>query len=96
MGSLGVTHVDLAILDVEGAELEVLRTVDWTRLRISVLCVETGSPLGTRPKAFRDAVVRHLAAAAPAMAFQGHDGRNSWFVHRDFVAAARAAEGAVR
>ena len=86
---LGVAHVDFAILDVEGAELEVLRTIDWRRLSFGVLCVETGSPLGTRPAAFRDAVVAHMAAAAPAYALHGHDGRNTWFVNRDFVASAR-------
>jgi len=40
MAALGVSHVDYLSLDVEGAELQILRTVDWTRLRIDVITVE--------------------------------------------------------
>jgi len=38
--ALGVSHVDYLSLDVEGPELEILRTVDWTRLYIDVITVE--------------------------------------------------------
>ena len=38
--ALGVTHVDYMSVDVEGPELEILRTVDWTRLRVDVVAVE--------------------------------------------------------
>jgi len=40
MAALDVFHVDYLSLDVEGPELEILRTVDWTRLRIDVITVE--------------------------------------------------------
>jgi len=40
MAALGISHVDYLSLDVEGPELEILRTVDWTRLHIDVLTVE--------------------------------------------------------
>lgn len=40
MEALGVSHVDYFSLDVEGPELEILRTVDWTRLHIDVMTVE--------------------------------------------------------
>ena len=40
MAALGISHVDYLSLDVEGPELEILRTVDWTRLRIDVITVE--------------------------------------------------------
>ena len=40
MAALDVSHVDYLSLDVEGAELDVLRTVDWTRLHIDVITVE--------------------------------------------------------
>ena len=39
MAALDVSHVDYLSLDVEGPELEILRTVDWTRLRIDVVTV---------------------------------------------------------
>lgn len=38
--ALGVSHVDYLSLDVEGPELEILRTVNWTRLQIDVITVE--------------------------------------------------------
>lgn len=37
----GKTHVDLFVLDVEGAELPVLDTIDWNRTTFSVLQIET-------------------------------------------------------
>jgi len=40
MEALGVSHVDYLSLDVEGPELEILRTVDWNRLRVDVITVE--------------------------------------------------------
>ena len=40
MAALNVVHVDYLSLDVEGPELEILRTVDWTRLRVDVVSVE--------------------------------------------------------
>lgn len=40
MAALNITHVDYLSLDVEGPELEILRTVDWTRLHIDVITVE--------------------------------------------------------
>ena len=40
MAALDVSHVDYLSLDVEGPELEILRTVDWTRLEIDVVTVE--------------------------------------------------------
>ena len=38
--ALGVSHVDYFSLDVEGPEIEILQTIDWTRLRIDVLSIE--------------------------------------------------------
>ena len=38
--AIGVRHVDYFSLDVEGAELDILETVDWTRLNIDVISVE--------------------------------------------------------
>lgn len=40
MAALDVSHVDYLSLDVEGLELEILRTVDWTRLHVDVITVE--------------------------------------------------------
>jgi len=48
MAALGISHVDYLSLDVEGPELEILRTVDWTRLRIDVITVEYRIGLGPK------------------------------------------------
>jgi len=40
MAALDVSYVDYLSLDVEGPELEILRTVDWSQLRIDVVTVE--------------------------------------------------------
>ena len=44
MAAVGVTHIDYFSLDIEGPEFEVLQTIDWRRLRIDVLTIE--SPVG--------------------------------------------------
>ena len=38
--ALGISHVDYLSLDVEGPELEILRTLDWTQLYVDVITVE--------------------------------------------------------
>jgi len=40
MTALNVSHVDYLSLDVEGPEVEILRTVDWKQLRIDVITAE--------------------------------------------------------
>jgi len=40
LAALGVHHVDYLSLDVEGPELEILRTLDWNRLRVDIVTVE--------------------------------------------------------
>uniref|UniRef100_A0A0P4WF87 Methyltransferase FkbM domain-containing protein n=1 Tax=Scylla olivacea TaxID=85551 RepID=A0A0P4WF87_SCYOL len=38
--ALNTTHLNFLSLDVEGAELQVLQTVPWEKVRVDVLCVE--------------------------------------------------------
>jgi FkbM family methyltransferase len=84
LGRFGITHIDLFILDVEGAELEVLRPLNFTMLTVDVICVEAD---GLNPT--KDAGVRSLLEAAgykfltiwPA-------GMNMWFARKDFVPSA--------
>ena len=40
LDAIGVSHVDMFSLDVEGHELAVLKTIDWSRITISLLTVE--------------------------------------------------------
>ena len=38
--ALGRTDIDMFSLDIEGAELDVLRTIPWTKVDINVVLVE--------------------------------------------------------
>lgn len=40
MASIGIRHIDFMVLDVEGSELPVLESIDWTRLSIDVFSIE--------------------------------------------------------
>jgi len=40
LDALNVHHIDYLSLDVEGAEIEILKTVDWTKLTVDVLTIE--------------------------------------------------------
>ena len=51
---MNIDHVDYMSLDIEGAELQALRGVDFGRARIDVITVEKNDDEGGR------AVVRHL------------------------------------
>lgn len=38
--AIGVNHVDMFSLDVEGVELQVLKSIDWSRITITLLTIE--------------------------------------------------------
>jgi len=40
MAAIGVRHIDFFVLDIEGPELQVLETIDWTRLSIDLFIIE--------------------------------------------------------
>jgi len=44
MAAIGVNHVDFMVLDVEGSEIPVLQTIDWTRLSVDVFSIEYNLP----------------------------------------------------
>ena len=40
MAQIGVSHIDYFSLDVEGSELAVLQSIDWSRLSVALMSVE--------------------------------------------------------
>ena len=74
-----VLHVNFFVLDVEGGELEVLRSINWKRVTFDVLCVE----LEGRPTGYADNVRSFLEQRG----YFNHTsaGRNTWFVSKGFV-----------
>ena len=82
--TFGVTHIDLFSLDVEGAELEVLQTMDFTALHVNVLVIEQD---GGNPG--KDEAVRQLLAANGfiidnSLKSLKAGARNDWFVNNSF------------
>jgi len=76
-----VKHIDFFVLDVEGAELSILKTVPWGKISFNVLVVETD--VGFRPVGYAEQV----AAFLDPLGYErvaGVPGRNSWFVRSRF------------
>jgi hypothetical protein len=68
-----VRTVDFMVVDVEGAELEVLRSIIWSRVRIGVICVEADGN-----NEAKDAAVRALLDAN-GYAWHGTLRGSDWF-----------------
>ena len=57
---VGVSRINFFILDVEGSELEVLKTIDWRRTMFDVLCIETDK--NYRPDGYTKSVTDYLSS----------------------------------
>ena len=85
LSTLGLRHIDFLSLDVQGAELMVLRSIDWAAVTISVLVAECKSLACRDPQ---DAAVRTLLESPAAnMRWDGilrarHDVWDAVFVSR--------------
>ena len=71
--ALNVTHIDFMSLDVEGAEMEVLHSIDWAITTVDVMVVEV-APATARPirLLLERHGLRHIAS----------DSRNEWYSRR--------------
>lgn len=76
LADAGVREVHFLKIDVEGAELDVLRTIDLTARRPWVILLEVVSADGKRDDA--QAIEEHLAAHRYLKAY--HDGLNDFYV----------------
>lgn len=85
--TLHITHVNLWLLDTEGAELNVLRTVDWSVVVFDVIIVETEQK--HRARGFAQEVKTFLEARDYVL-MALRRGRNSWYRHKSFVTASRS------
>lgn len=71
-------HINFFSLDVENAELEVLKTLDFSLVRFDVIVVEADGS-----SAVKDEAVRQLLTDNDYH-YHGHVIRNDWFVHASF------------
>lgn len=81
-----VDHVNFFILDVEGGEIEVLRSIDWDSVKFDVLCIETDPDF--RPNGFIDEVKAYMFSKGYRL--YADRSRNSWFIHESFTPSAKA------
>lgn len=70
-----VKHINYFILDVEGGELSVLKSIDWKHVIFDVLCIETEP--NNRPIGYVNQVTTYLANKGYVNA-TGQVGRNTW------------------
>jgi len=77
-----VTHVNYFILDVEGGELEVLKSINFNHVKFDVLSIETDE--SNRPLGYADKVTAFLAGKGYVNA-TAQQGRNTWYTAKDFV-----------
>ena len=79
-----ITHIDFFSLDVEGAELEVLKTLDLSAVHINVIVVEQDSTNPGKDEAVRQLLSANGFAIDEQISSGSGFGRNDWFVHESF------------
>ena len=77
--TIGLTHVNAFILDVEGAETDVLESIDFSRVKFDVLVIEKN-----HHKRILNFFENH-----PEYVHLANRGRNFWYKHVDFVPSSR-------
>ena len=82
----GITYVDFWSLDVEGAELEVLKTVDFNKFLAGVIVIELD---GSYPE--KDEQIRILLTSVGYSLWGVDKGFNSMFVHSSFTNKIRSS-----
>ena len=90
---VGLKHIDFMSLDVEGAELAVLESIDFEAVRISVMVIETDGHDKTKDQKVEDMMLENGYEVLEGTDRAFH--RNSWFVHRRFHALPPASAGTV-
>jgi hypothetical protein len=75
-----ISHIDLWILDMEGAEMEALNTFDFSAVTVDVIAVELD---GSNP--VKDAEVRAFILSKKYDLFDKADMNNDWYVRKGFV-----------
>jgi len=77
-----LTHINYFILDVEGSELDVLNSIDWSYTTFDILCIETEARL--RLENYPEKVESFLIEKGYSL-ISSSQGRNSWYKNNNFV-----------
>lgn len=76
---VGMKHINFASIDVEGAEVAVLDSVDWNKVQVDVMCIEANEPVEKLVKALEGTPLK----------FYKEEKRNAWFLNENVPSLAR-------
>ena len=76
---VGMKHIHFASIDVEGAEVAVLDSVDWNKVQVDVMCIEANEPVEKLVKALEGTPLK----------FYKEEKRNAWFLNENVPSLAR-------
>lgn len=77
-----VKHINFAVIDIEGGELEALRAIPWKQVTFDVFCIETEPKF--RPPRFNEEVIAFLKERGYNDYTGDNVGKQRWFVRKDF------------
>ena len=92
LDALDMHHFNFFVLDVEGAELAILSSLDWSRTSFDVLCVETLETLGSAE--ISSNITQLLSEQGYLRWEHPRRDRNSWYIRRGFQPSSRPASSA--
>ena len=75
-----LTHINYFILDTEGSELEILKTISWDQIRFDIVTIETEKSL--RSPWYAENITAYMFERGYVHLM--NKGRNSWYKHRNY------------
>lgn len=82
--TFAITHIDFFSLDVEGAELEVLQTLNFLLTHINVIVVEQDNTQPEKDESVRQLLLANNFEIDVSVRHSGADVRNEWFINKLF------------
>ena len=97
LGVLGIHHLTFLSVDVQGSELQVVQSIDWSALNVSVLAIEERRVESTKNRAVA-AVLFKRVGMVRVLTVCNRFGRScdSFFVNRQLVALHRLRSSIAR
>ena len=82
--TFGISHIDFFSLDVEGAELQVLHTLDLSSVHINVMVIEQDGSNPTKDEEVRQKLLANNFHLDESMKSTRAGARNDWFYNKHF------------
>ena len=89
--TFGISHIDFLSLDVEGAELQVLNTLDLRSVHVNVMVIEQDGSNPSKEEEIRQKLKAQNFDFDESMKGTGAAARNDWFVNKPFRRSERPA-----